>query len=103
MKGVGLEYGDIKEYSAKYFPDGTAPQQLKDGWHTVEGEEVFFEIEEGIRNRRGLSVHNESTIPTKKARNEYTDKHSKVKRSWNDAGIPLESFMLLKIYMKKKK
>jgi len=42
VTGVGFEYGDIKEYSKKYFPDGTAPEQLKDGWHTVDGEEVFF-------------------------------------------------------------
>lgn len=71
------------------------------GFICEESEEVSFEIEEGVRSR---SVYNESTtIPARKARNEYTDQHGKVKRSWNDDGVPLESFMLLKIYMKKKK
>jgi len=42
IEGVGFEFGDIKEYCAKYFPDGTAPEHLKDGWESVDGEEIFF-------------------------------------------------------------
>lgn len=43
IESVHYEYGDLAEYSAKYNPD-----TLKDGWNTVDGEEIFFVSNPGL-------------------------------------------------------
>ena len=35
IKSVGYEYGDLATYTDKYFPDGTASKDLKDGFFEV--------------------------------------------------------------------
>lgn len=37
VEGVGFEYGDLADYTKKY-----DPEKLKDGWQTVDGEEIFY-------------------------------------------------------------
>ena len=37
IEGVHFAYGDLAEYTARY-----DPAVLKDGWNTVDGEEIFF-------------------------------------------------------------
>jgi hypothetical protein len=43
IEGVGYDYGDLREYSAKY-----DPAVLKDGWNVVDGEEIFFVSNPGL-------------------------------------------------------
>ena len=43
IEGVHYGYGDLAEYSAKY-----DPQTLRDGWNTVDGEEIFFISNPGL-------------------------------------------------------
>ena len=37
------KYGDLADYMALY-----DPEKLKDGWNTVEGEEIFFVSNPGL-------------------------------------------------------
>ena len=37
VRGVGFEYAPYDEMAAKY-----DPAKLKDGWNTVDGEEIFY-------------------------------------------------------------
>ena len=37
IEGVGFNYGNLEETSAKYHVSG-----LKDGWNTVDGEEIYY-------------------------------------------------------------
>ncbi len=48
IEGVGFSYGDLNEATAKY-----NPEELTDGWNTVDGEEVFFVPNPGL----GLWAH----------------------------------------------
>jgi hypothetical protein len=43
IESAHYEYGDLNEYSARYNPD-----QLKDGWNTVDGEEIFYISNPGL-------------------------------------------------------
>jgi nickel-dependent lactate racemase len=43
IEGVHFEYGDLRQYTAKYNPD-----QLQDGWNTVDGEEIFYISNPGL-------------------------------------------------------
>ena len=43
IEGVGFDYGDLAEVSARYRPDA-----LADGWNLVEGEEVYFISNPGL-------------------------------------------------------
>jgi nickel-dependent lactate racemase len=43
IEGVHFEYGDLKQYTAKY-----DPEKLKDGWNIVDGEEIFFISNPGL-------------------------------------------------------
>jgi nickel-dependent lactate racemase len=43
IESVHFEYGDLKQYMAKY-----DPEKLKDGWNTVDGEEIFFISNPGL-------------------------------------------------------
>ncbi len=43
IESVHFEYGDLKEYEKKY-----DPAKLKDGWNTVDGEEIFFISNPGL-------------------------------------------------------
>ena len=38
-----FEYGDLREYSAKY-----DPERLQDGWNSVDGEEIFYVSNPGL-------------------------------------------------------
>lgn len=66
VTGVGFEYGDISENIKKYFPDGTASENLKDGWHNVDGEEVFYISNPAL----GLWAYGPDFQPAKKQRTE---------------------------------
>ncbi len=43
VEGVGYQYGDLEQMTAKY-----APAALRDGWNDVDGEEVFFVSNPGL-------------------------------------------------------
>ncbi len=43
IKGVHYEYGDLAAYTRRY-----DPAVLKDGWNTVDGEEIFFISNPGL-------------------------------------------------------
>jgi hypothetical protein len=43
IEGVHFAYGDLKEMTAKY-----NPETLKDGWNTVDGEEIFYISNPGL-------------------------------------------------------
>jgi len=43
IESVHYEYGDLKEYEKKY-----DPAKLKDGWNTVDGEEIFYISNPGL-------------------------------------------------------
>lgn len=43
IESVHYQYGDLKEYTARY-----NPETLKDGWNTVDGEEIFFVSNPGL-------------------------------------------------------
>ncbi|HSU18734.1 MAG TPA: lactate racemase domain-containing protein [Acidobacteriaceae bacterium] len=43
IEGVHFEYGDLNEYMKKY-----DPEKLKDGWNTVDGEEIFYVSNPGL-------------------------------------------------------
>lgn len=43
IEGVHFQYGDLKEYMKKY-----DPEKLKDGWNTVDGEEIFYISNPGL-------------------------------------------------------
>ena len=43
IEAVHFEYGDLKEYTARYDPD-----KLKDGWNVVNGEEIFYISNPGL-------------------------------------------------------
>lgn len=43
IESVHYEYGDLATYTARYNPD-----RLRDGWNTVDGEEVFFISNPGL-------------------------------------------------------
>jgi nickel-dependent lactate racemase len=43
IEGVHFEYGDLKEYEKKY-----DPENLKDGWNVVDGEEIFYISNPGL-------------------------------------------------------
>jgi len=43
IESVHFEYGDLKQYMAKYDPD-----KLKDGWNIVDGEEIFYISNPGL-------------------------------------------------------
>jgi len=43
IEGAHFEYGDLAKYTAKY-----DPAKLKDGWNTVDGEEIFFISNPGL-------------------------------------------------------
>ncbi len=43
IEGVHYEYGDLAEYMARY-----SPAALRDGWNTVDGEEIFFVSNPGL-------------------------------------------------------
>ena len=43
IESVHYEYGNLAEYSARY-----NPETLRDGWNTVDGEEVFFISNPGL-------------------------------------------------------
>jgi nickel-dependent lactate racemase len=43
IEGVHFEYGDLKEYEKRY-----DPAKLKDGWNTVDGEEIFYISNPGL-------------------------------------------------------
>ena len=43
IEGVHYKYGDLDKYMAKY-----DPAVLKDGWNTVDGEEIFFVSNPGL-------------------------------------------------------
>ena len=48
IEGVGYAWGDLGEYAGRY-----DPATLRDGWNTVEGEEIFFVSNPGL----GLWAH----------------------------------------------
>jgi len=43
IESVHYEYGDLREYSARYNPEA-----LKDGWNVVDGEEIFYISNPGL-------------------------------------------------------
>jgi nickel-dependent lactate racemase len=43
IEGAHFEYGDLAEYMKKY-----DPEKLKDGWNTVDGEEIFYISNPGL-------------------------------------------------------
>jgi nickel-dependent lactate racemase len=43
IESVHFQYGDLAEYSARY-----NPEILKDGWNSVDGEEIFFISNPGL-------------------------------------------------------
>ena len=43
IESVHYQYGDLKEYEKKY-----DPTKLKDGWNTVDGEEIFYISNPGL-------------------------------------------------------
>jgi nickel-dependent lactate racemase len=43
IESVHFQYGDLAEYTARY-----NPEILKDGWNTVDGEEIFFISNPGL-------------------------------------------------------
>ncbi len=43
IESVFYEYGDLAEYTARYDPEA-----LRDGWNTVDGEEIFFISNPGL-------------------------------------------------------
>ena len=43
IESVHYEYGDLAEYTAQY-----DPAILRDGWNTVDGEEIFFVSNPGL-------------------------------------------------------
>ncbi|HEY2039926.1 MAG TPA: lactate racemase domain-containing protein [Edaphobacter sp.] len=43
IESVHFQYGDLAEYTRKYNPD-----VLKDGWNTVDGEEIFYISNPGL-------------------------------------------------------
>ncbi len=43
IEGAHFEYGDLKEYMAKY-----NPEKLRDGWNVVDGEEIFYISNPGL-------------------------------------------------------
>ena len=43
IESVHFQYGDLAEYTKKYNPD-----VLKDGWNTVDGEEIFYISNPGL-------------------------------------------------------
>ena len=43
IEGAHFEYGDLKEYTARY-----DPEKLEDGWNTVDGEEIFYISNPGL-------------------------------------------------------
>lgn len=43
IESVGFNFGDLNEYLKKY-----NPKTLKDGWNTVDGEEIFFVSNPGL-------------------------------------------------------
>ncbi|HTV10125.1 MAG TPA: lactate racemase domain-containing protein [Candidatus Aquilonibacter sp.] len=43
IESVHYQYGDLKEYEKKY-----DPEKLKDGWNTVNGEEIFYVSNPGL-------------------------------------------------------
>ncbi len=43
IEAAHFEYGDLKEYTAKY-----DPETLKDGWNVVDGEEIFYISNPGL-------------------------------------------------------
>jgi nickel-dependent lactate racemase len=43
IEGAHFAYGDLAKYTAKY-----DPAKLKDGWNTVDGEEIFFISNPGL-------------------------------------------------------
>ena len=43
IEGAHYEYGDLKEYCAKY-----NPATLADGWNVVDGEEIFYISNPGL-------------------------------------------------------
>lgn len=43
IEGVHYQYGDLAEYTAKY-----NPEELKDGWNMVDGEEIFYISNPGL-------------------------------------------------------
>src|SRR5215472_2050541 len=43
IESVHFQYGDLAQYTAKYNPD-----TLKDGWNTVDGEEIFYISNPGL-------------------------------------------------------
>jgi len=43
IESVHFDYGDLKQYMAKYDPD-----KLKDGWNIVDGEEIFYISNPGL-------------------------------------------------------
>jgi nickel-dependent lactate racemase len=43
IEGVHFKYGDLTEMTAKY-----NPETLKDGWNTVDGEEIFYISNPGL-------------------------------------------------------
>jgi hypothetical protein len=43
IESVHFEYGDLKTMTAKY-----NPETLKDGWNTVDGEEIFYISNPGL-------------------------------------------------------
>jgi nickel-dependent lactate racemase len=43
IEGVHFQYGDLEEFMAKY-----NPATLRDGWNTVDGEEIFYVSNPGL-------------------------------------------------------
>jgi len=43
IEGVGYDFGELAEYSAKY-----DPAVLVDGWNVVDGEEIFYVSNPGL-------------------------------------------------------
>src|SRR6202008_4889 len=43
IEGVHYEYGDLAKMTAKY-----DPETLKDGWNTIDGEEIFYISNPGL-------------------------------------------------------
>lgn len=43
VESVHFQYGDLAQYTAKY-----NPEKLKDGWNTVDGEEIFYISNPGL-------------------------------------------------------
>jgi hypothetical protein len=43
IEGAHFEYGDLAEYMKRY-----DPEKLKDGWNTVDGDEIFYISNPGL-------------------------------------------------------